>query len=154
MGNQVVGLSLKNYIYKEGYTKSSFSKFINIDYDDLNLIIEDRFVDKNRYDELLIKILHKIKLNKKELIDKYFHKNIIKEQTQIIKKYKNNIFKLNREQREILIDLLENEISSKSKLKKEYECSKQKPWRIEELNSEIENFKNIILVLRNMIVIK
>lgn len=154
MGNQVVGLSLKNYIYKEGYTKSSFSKFVNIDYNDLNLIIEDRFIDESRYNELLIKILHKIKLNKKDLINKYFHKDIIEEQTKIIKKDKNNIFKLNREQREILMDLLENEISSKSKLKKEYECSKQKPWRIEELNSEIENLKNIILVLKNMIVIK
>lgn len=154
MGNQVVGLSLKNYIYKEGYTKSSFSKFVNIDYNDLNLIIEDRFIDESRYNELLIKILHKIKLNKKALINKYFHEDIIEEQIKIIKKEKNNIFKLNREQREILIELLENEILNKTKSKKEYEHSQQKQWRIQDLNNEIKSFEDIILVLKNMIVIQ
>lgn len=154
MDNKTIGLALKNYIYKEGYTKSSFCKLLDIDYNDLNLIIEDGFIDENRYNELIIKILNKINLNKKDLISKYINENIIEEQIKIMKKDRNNIFKFQREQREILIELLENEISNKTKSKKEYECLKQKPWRIQELNDEIKSFEDIILVLKNMIVIQ
>lgn len=151
--NDKIGTSLKNYIYKEGYTKKSFSKFININYDDLNLIIESKFVEKDKYYEILIKILNKININKEKLIDKYYDISVNKEQSQILKTNKNNLFKLNKEQREILIELLQNEISAKAKLKEKYEQEQQKSWEISELDNEIEKLNKIIMVLKNIIVL-
>lgn len=151
--NDKIGISLKNYIYKEGYTKKSFSKFVNIDYDDLNLIVENNCMNINKYDEILRKILDKINISKEYLIDKYYLVIVEKEQTQIIKANKNNLFKLDKEQREILIDLLENEIAKKTISKQRYEQEQQKLWRISELDSEIEKLNKIIIVLKNIIVI-
>ena len=153
MDNKKVGISLRNYIYKEGYTKRSFSKFIDINYNDLNLIIEDRFIDEVKYNELLTKILCKINLTKEDLIENYYNENIREEQIKIIKNSENDIFKLNIEQREILIDLLENEVLRKERLREAYEFSEEKPWRAEDLSEEIKNLENIVSILKNIIVI-
>ena len=153
MDSKKVGISLRNYIYKEGYTKKSFSKFMNIDYSDLDSIINNRFIDKDRYNELLEKILNKINLNKDDLVEKYFNENIREKQIEIIKENKDNVFKLDIEQREILIDLLEYEILKKEHKRKEYELPEEKPWRIQDLDIEIKKLQDIVLILKNIVTI-
>lgn len=148
-----VGVSLRNYIYKEGYTKRSFCKFVDINYNNLNLIIEDKFISEVEYDDLLTKILCKINLTKEDLIENYYNENIREEQIKIIKNSENDIFKLNIEQREILIDLLENEVLRKERLREAYEFSEEKPWRAEDLSEEIKNLEDIVSILKNIIVI-
>lgn len=153
MDSKEVGVSLKNYIYKEGYTKNSFSKFMSMDYGDLDLIINNRFIDKDRYNELLEKILNKINLNKADLVEKYFNENVREKQIEIVKENKGGILKLDVEQREILIDLLEYEISKKENKRKEYELSEEKPWRVQDLDMEIKKLQDIVLILKNIVTI-
>lgn len=153
MDNKKVGISLRNYIYKEGYTKRSFCKFVDINYNNLNLIIEDKFIDEVEYNNLLTKILHKINLNKEDLVKNYYSENIREEQIKIIKNSENNIFKLSIEQREILINLLESEVLKKERIKEDYELSEEKPWRAKDLGEEIKNLEDIVSILKNIIVI-
>lgn len=153
MDNKKVGISLRNYIYKEGYTKRSFCKFVDINYNNLNLIIEDKFIDEVEYNNLLTKILHKINLNKEDLVKNYYNENIREEQIKIIKNSENNIFKLSIEQREILINLLESEVLKKERIKEDYELSEEKPWRAKDLGEEIKNLEDIVSILKNIIVI-
>lgn len=153
MNNKKIGKSLRNYIYKEGYTKSSFCKMLGMDYNVLNLIIDDKFINEAEYNEILAKILDKINLNKEDLIKDYYDKDIREEQISIVKNNKNNIFKLDIEQREILVNLLEDEIAKKEAKKRDYKLSEEKQWRVDDLNDEIKKIENIINVLKNIIVI-
>ena len=150
MSKEMFGKSLRNYICKEGYTKSSFAKMLNIPYNELELIILNKFSNCEAYKKHISSILDAIGMDSKDLIEKYYSEGLCSCDKDALEaeKYK-GVSSLNEEQKEILIDLIEDKIREISSIKNEIQMQGNKEWRVLDLESEIENLENMKNIISN-----
>lgn len=155
MSKEMFGKSLRNYICKEGYTKSSFAKMLGMSYKELDLIISNNLSNYEVYKKNISKILETINMDVNSLIEKYYSEDtcVYSNDSQESKKYKEEL-RLNEEQKEIIIDLIEDKIREISSTKNEIQMQGNKEWRVLDLESEIENLKNIKNIISNITIDK
>lgn len=155
MSKEMFGKSLRNYICKEGYTKSSFAKMLDMPYKELDLIISNNLSNYGLYKKNISKILETINMDANSLVEKYYNEYtyIESEDSKESKKRKEEL-SLNEEQKEIIIDLIEDKIREISSTKNEIQMQGNKEWRVLDLENEIENLKNMKNIISNTMIDK